>query len=66
MRCSEPAIASRLQSNALVGRVAELGSLGVIERATNIYDLRYGTVHKGVSDCESAEYGGEDQRARQH
>ena len=29
---SNPAIASRLQSSALVGRVAELGSLGGIER----------------------------------
>ena len=35
MRCSaaaSPAIASRLQSSRLVGRVAELGSFGLIEQ----------------------------------
>ena len=30
---ANPAIASRLQSNALVGRVAELGSLGLMPAA---------------------------------
>lgn len=36
MRCSAPAIASRLRLNALVGRVAELGLGGIRHSARSI------------------------------